>query len=693
MLNTINNLSFAQLVFSALLITFKFGIVGMGWGAVLAQKLAGDRSRVERLLISLTLSIVCSTLFTLLLTVLLATFDLYTPPVEWVCLLSFLFSGILFDVVKKKNALLSAVPGMVFLFLAFLSIMALPKRGEWLVGGWDPGVYLNQGISMANNDSRMHKGLTFSELNGEEQLLFRHDRHNRKQFAPGILVDDEAKALRFQFFPLTPSLSANLYRCGGVRAATRMNHFAAVMSLLTIACFLILVSSSFHALLAVFILCLQPIFLWHLQMPISEMLQQFIVFGMLIAYSNRDKGVGFMLLVFLSILASVLNRFSFLPFAGMLLAAGAVSDRLTYGAALTKETKTKHLLYVGLLIAAGALSWYSSPVAVGGWSGSIATGILSLTALSMVVVVFAMFAPLDKIVVRLKQVPLGYMSILWLLWVPFFIFAPPIMFRIEETVDQHNLIHALYYIGIVIALCAWGGTILVWLFRKTSNELRTYLLFATAVISVLMLRKFIEPIYPWATRRYLHILVPCIAIMASYFLSHVGLLFHKGKKIISVICCLILLAGIIELIPKDKAAIRGVEFDGIATILSGVDEVIPENAIILVDHFLYATPLTCVYNRDVLIISDMDKKDLAVKKEKLDKALKVLARLSLEKPIYIFTVTEEGLDFFPSKIDVDEEILFDQELVIKKMIHHRNRHSFEMQSSTRRFRVYKAIFK
>ena len=453
-------------------------------------------------------------------------------------------------------------------------------------------------------------------------------KNNRRQFAPGILVDDNNKALHFQFFPLTPALAANLYRCGGLRAAARMNHFAAVISLLQIACFLILVSSSFHALIAVLILCLQPIFIWHLQMPISEMLQQFIVFGLLLAYSNKDKGTGFILLLFLGISASVLNRFSFLPFAGMLLAAGAVVDRFNTNGVVATKSKFQHLLFVGMLILAGLMSWYSSPVAVGGWHGSIATGILSLTAMAIVVVIVATFAPLDKLINAVKKIPLGYTAILWLLWVPFFIFVPPILYRIESTVDQHNLLHVLYYTGMIIALCAWLGTILVWIQKKTDKSFIVYILFATAIITVLMLRKFIEPIYPWATRRYLHILVPFMAIMAAYFLTHVNILFKKKAKVISVACGIVLLGSVVELYKKDKAAWNAVEFNGITEVLTAVDEIIPDDAIILVDHFLYATPLTCIYNRDVLVISNMNKKNVAVKK--LAKA-KVTAKKVVEK--------------------------------------------------------------
>ena len=696
MVDTINTFGFGQGIVSALLLIFKFGLTGAGFGLLLAGYVIPGKSRVEQAIIILAFSVLASTLGTLAVTLLLAAFNHYSPWLEWPLQGVFFAVGILVfrrsanKTVSAGSSMLAGLwSGIGVLFVLFSGIMMLSHRGEWIPGGWDPGIYLNQGVALARDGSHLHKSSTFiNRMTENEQKLFRIDRDNRKQFLPGVIVDDKARALRFQFFHLTPAFVANLYRCGGLRAATRMNHFAAVMSCLELLCLLILVGSRSHAVLAVLILALQPVFVWHLQMPVSEMLQQFLIMGLMAAFSQRRQGWSFTVIAAFCLAAAVINRFSFLPFGCIFLACSAWFERMDRMPEDRCQDLLSHFYMIGVLVAAALYSWISSPVAVQGWGGVISGGLLGIAVVALAVIMAIDLLPLDSIFNKLRAVPAYVVMLAWFLWAPFFIFAPLCLYRMETTIDRWNLWELIFYTGVIWSATAWLGTMLMWLPGRSSKFLRIYVAFATVVASILILRKFIEPIYPWATRRYLPEVVPFIVIMASNVLAQLLAVANTWKTWARVLLLLVFVAGAGEILPRTRAAWRGTEFDGASSVLSEVARVIPADALVLTDHFLYATPLMFIYGKDVLVVSDLQGGDKDVTKRKFDKALAVLRALSANRSLYIFTITKAGLEYFPAKLPV-ADMVYDRSVTMRKMIHHRNRHPFEMEDVQQRFRVYK----
>lgn len=693
--DTINSFTFSQLLLASLFVAVKFAVIGCGWGLWVSKFLPLDLAVSRKYVIVPALSILCSTIGMLFITLLLAAIDKYTLVFEWMLISVFCLSGLMvYALSKERNRvrLFFAVPGIAAAFVLFVVVLMLPERGEWMAGGWDPGIYVNQGVTLAQNGSPYRTGMTFlDKLSEEEQALFRQDRNNRKQFVHGILVDSGRNALGFQFFPLTPSFIANLYRCGGIRAAVRCNHFAAVISCFQVLAFLLLLVSFSNAVLALMLLMFQPVFVWHLEMPISEMLQQFIVFGMLTTFTLRSKAWPPVVMTALCMAAALLNRFSFLPFAGILLACGAWMDRVENdGARLAKPMAVKYIFLSVMLVGSALLSWVSAPVAVGGW-GSISGGLLYITGVSLTIVMAACFMPAGNFFKSISEIPGGFYALLWFLWVPFFIFAPPYLYKIEGDVDRRNLLELVSYVGVTCSLLAWVGSMLVWTVEKTARHLKVYVVFATVVMSVLMLRKFIEPIYPWATRRYLHVVIPFIAIMVSYALTSLREMSRTAGWKHRTVFAVLVAALLVEITPLTLAAWRGTEYNGTAEMLGQVESILPSDALILADHFLYATPLTFICNRDVLVVSDMDRGDKTEKKAKFDKALDVLRRLAKDRPVYIFTITRGGLEYFPSEIPCDPEPLCDIPTQVRKVIHHKEQHPFETENISRRFRLWKML--
>lgn len=76
--------------------------------------------------------------------------------------------------------------GMVALWIGFFIVLLLPQRGEWVVGGWDPGVYLNQGVLVSQQGSFYPEALPcYKNLSEEAFAAFTRGRGNYIEAFPG----------------------------------------------------------------------------------------------------------------------------------------------------------------------------------------------------------------------------------------------------------------------------------------------------------------------------------------------------------------------------------------------------------------------------------------------------------------------------------------------------------------------------
>lgn len=680
-----------QCLIAAILMILKFVLPGSGWALLMGRRLPPHvESPVSHTLVCLALSALLSTIFALFAATALGFLGLFTTAADWTLTALFAFSGAMLAVRSRSSGPgISATAWAVSLLAicaAFLTAMLLPSRGEWIAGGLDPGVYVNHGVCLARNGSNIPDAPTFLRgLTEDERDLFVLKRDNRRQHLPGVILADGDRELRFQFFPLTPSFAANLYHCGGIRAAVRMNHFAAILSILQLASFLLIVSRPGHAIAAVVILCLQPIQVWHLQIPVSEMLEQFLELGLLAVLAMRRAGKSFPAVAGLILIACMLNRFSFLPFGFMLLTCGAFMDRME-----GMDRRRLLGLYAALaafLCAGGVLSYASAPAAVQGWN-EIILGLLGIPLAATVAIALIALFPARAFVDRIKLVPSGLWSALWLLWVPVLVFAPPILYRLFETVYRRNLLEVLPYLGLPCALLAWTGAVLVWLDPRASRSFRLYVVFATGAVSILMLRKFIDPLYPWATRRYLHTLVPAVAILAGYIAWRAWSILreHRPRLLPALGIVLVLVAA--ERAHLVRLAWRATEYDGFTSALSQVAACAPNNALVLADHHLCATPLAMIHGKDVLVPAGLDPRKPSRSKEYFEKVLAVLRLINAEKPVYVFTSTAGGLDIFPAPLPVGEA-LAEAELDTQKVLMRKRWNPFRTAEVHRVLRLYR----
>jgi hypothetical protein len=171
--------------------------------------------------------------------------------------------------------------------LASLIVLVLarwPERGAWLVGGWDPGVYANEGAFAARTGGFAPVAVPFYEALGPEALhtLTTAERAHR-DFFPGFPYDEHAQTFSLQFPRLTPVAFAVAHLAGGASAAWRTPLWlAALAAFLGWALAGRLCASRWAVFAAGLALAAHPLLLYHSHTPSSELLELVLVLGVLL---------------------------------------------------------------------------------------------------------------------------------------------------------------------------------------------------------------------------------------------------------------------------------------------------------------------------------------------------------------------------------------------------------------------------
>ena len=228
----------------------------------------------------------------------LAAVNLYTETAEWITLALVTLVGLVGGVKARALCLFRRLrtvsPGLVLLARRISVAMLLPQRGEWVLGGWDPGIYVNQGVSLEpHRQPAVRAGSLFSpDLATVKSPCSRGRRIPTWKPIP-LSPWIGAPGLQPFFFPGTPSLIALLYRCGGLRAATRVNDFAGILAALVFAAAALgLMRRGPGAFFALAALVAQPLWLYHAHFPTSEMLQLLLLSGLALAFPLRARSPG-----------------------------------------------------------------------------------------------------------------------------------------------------------------------------------------------------------------------------------------------------------------------------------------------------------------------------------------------------------------------------------------------------------------
>ncbi|MBN2300904.1 MAG: hypothetical protein JXN60_00175, partial [Lentisphaerae bacterium] len=532
----------------SLLFTARVFVPGMAWSWTCTTDALSDSPWSDYLL-AIAKSTILGFLIAVLNAFVLSELGLYSEPIEWISLTLLSAVGAAFGIVRARQRLCSTLRfsllGILLSIMTISLVMLLPARGEWIVGGWDPGIYVNQGMIVERSGTFEPVPLApYGLITEDEGLLFVRGSENYRECFPGVPIDIRTSKLQHYFFRLMPSAVAVTARCGGLRAATRVNILLGAMVCLALVAVLVgYRSGRIWSYFALFGLITQPIWIYHLRTPTSEMLQLVLLLGICLCAANSSTGLAKAIWSSLFMFAAIINRISFVPFAAIIILVSAILDLEEH------RNKTSVLVeriaqFIAISVAT-AINWNVCSITIVRLKPIMPTLFLvTIVAVLMTIVIdligrtivrykiFSLLRPFFSM--TFVSITLITMGVIWL--------GSGTRLLAEPSYNLRQLIH---YIGIIPLILACFGAILL-LRRKHSFSNRFYgiLAFLSVISMAMLLQKGIKDLYPWATRRYLVYTIPLIAVLSGY-LYHYLICQKNGFKWLARALAVLLLAATI----------------------------------------------------------------------------------------------------------------------------------------------------
>lgn len=671
---------------------FKVFLPGLAWSwAIPVDKLPLRDDRLTLWAFKAACSVLLGLLTHLLLALMLAELGVYTGLVELICTILLIAAGVstsaLMQAGSLRRHLLDNVPGLLLFNMGIIIIMMLPKSSEWLLGGLDPGVYLNQGVYVERT-ATFHPDPDpfFSELDDGELSQFTRGDGEYRECMPGIPLDTKTRAIQNYFFRLTPTMIASMTRSGGLRAAVRSNYFAGLMAVMIFWGMLAANGAGRpHQFFALALLAVHPIFLYQLNIPTSEVLQLCLVLGIGLLLPLRKHGWFAPAMLGLAFLAAVVNRLSFMPFAGILVFGIAWLDKERYD---RKRVWMEHGMILAGLLAGICFDWLVCSITLERLRDPMPV-MITVTAITILLAIAldvfggwgttrSMLGDLPEWLYRLACIGvIVFVAVLW---------DGGKKMGLKESYETfHSMAPYLNKAFIVTALV--GAIMLFWKARPGLSVLKLLVSFMCAVTLIVLIKSFVEGNYPWSVRRFLAYTVPLLAILIGHLLSLVWnsrFLSAGLMKAIAVVLCAVLLATTAK---KSWHAWNRVEYRGVSDLLADIASRIDDNDIVIIDTPTWGTPLRFVYGRNIVNGKHLWRRKSA---ERMLVALRALERMRTNgaRIRFLTTTRETAMDIYPVKlagINLDFET---GETAFEEINHSRRADDFEVRIKQNVFRLF-----
>jgi len=679
-----------QLLLTAMLLTIRFLLPGAAWLWLFPTRsdnasnrlVAGCRGCATAVLISVILSGATALVLGLL--------GAYKPIFEVAVLAAFVIGGLAVgSLVRKQDirgSLLSIAPAGLVLFIVFCGALLAPERGEWMLGGWDPGVYINESVALADTDTLSpDDSFFYDDLTVEERVPFLRNMFVRTERFPGVLVDASKKAFTFEFFRWTPALFSSVYRTGGIVALNRVNLVLGILVLVVLFAFVEGAAGFSAALFAALMLLGQPVWLYHTHVPVSEMAHLILVGGLCLGVVHRKEGACWHALMLASLITAILNRFSFLPFAGFLLIFLAWDDG--------QRSERRQVLVERLLqLAAVGVGLFSSqtaaPSSIEGWTVA-PTLFAAFTSCAVVAIVIDVVAFNRKVTSWAARIPNWF----WYAGVgvagAILIAASRTPHGVGQQADEDNVYKLLGYVGVLPVLLSFIGGVFLIYTRKIPRTFKIVVSYLVAITAILLYRKNIMDWYPWATRRYLAYTIPAVVILSGLALGFLWTLPGKAKVIGRTIAALLLVGSLALNKRRIELAWRYTDYDGVSAPIQTLADQVKENDILVCDHPWWGTPLALYHGKQVLNGRHMwrDKSG-----ETAAKGLPVLRRLAADgKSIKFVTSTDSGTDIYPFENAEFELLWSGEKFEMKEVVHHPKEIAYTLRDKEAVLRIYRML--
>jgi hypothetical protein len=505
---------------------------------------------------------------------------------------------------------------LIPLALAIAAAVRFTPPSEYVIGGKDPGVYLNSGVQIAQRGTlAYHDPVVAMVPPFARELFLPQDTHRPGFVAPRFMgffiLDPDRGTVVSQFPHLFPASVAIGYGAAGLTGARRAVSVWGVLGVLAVYFLGARLFGRAAGAAAAGLLILHVVQVWFARYPNAEMAMQALLFAALLANARAHvDGDGF----FAPVAGLLLGLLLFLR-VDALIPLGAILTAI--GLAAITGTRIRWTFFVPLMAAMALLvpyatgplrEYFARPIAF-----VVNLGTPQLTAGAAAAVLLAALVVIGRKVPRISSavrawVPWAFAGILLTAAVYAYAFRRPVQGSLADFDAYALRSFVAFYLTLPAFVAALLGLLLT---RRDFWRDAAFFLAFGAVCLFTFYKVRIVPEHFWAARRFVAVILPGVLLLATA--AAVGAPRGRGRmmRLLSAAIGVTFLAVLASGYARAAAPVaRHVEYDGVIAHVEHLASQIGDDDLLIVesrnsgsDVHVLGLPLAYIYARQVLVLS------------------------------------------------------------------------------------------
>ena len=389
---------------------------------------------------------------------------------------------------------------------------------EYVMGGRDPGVYISEGIQIAQRQSLVTTDRVAAAVPASARDLFfpsySAPSYYSIRFMGFPLRDPESGTVTGQFPQGYPIWIAIAYGLDGVTGTRRVTAWWAILGVLTVYFAALRLVGPLPAAVAAGLLCVHVIQTWYARYPNSEIVTQALVFSALLAhaYAHEDDDRFFG-----AVAASLLGLALFTRLPAVLVVGVAIAASLLPYVKRCRGRVTFLVTLSAWSIAAGAYyatqlgPYMGLPISYARSRQPILLVFLAAVAAALSALLWASRKPRAATAMR-TLLPTALIAIVLTFGLYALFLREPGGLLAPHDAHALRIFASLYFTPIGFGLALAGYALLVW---RSFWRAPALILVVTALAMVFFYKVRIWPEHFWLARRFLTEILPGALIFAS----------------------------------------------------------------------------------------------------------------------------------------------------------------------------------
>jgi hypothetical protein len=483
---------------------------------------------------------------------------------------------------------------------------------EYILGGKDPGGYVNEGVQIAQRGALLTTDPVIASVPREfrDLVLPSHDTptYYGSRFMGFFVLDPDAGTVLGQFPHFLPASVAIGYGLDGLTGVRRVTHFWTLIGLVSVYVFASRLFGRLVATAGTALLAINVITVWYSGYPNAEMVAQTLLFAAMLAWSRAQvDGLPF----FGPVAASLLGMLLFLR-VDMVIALGGFVGAAALGrmAGLAPVVGFFPVLTVWLAAAALYLLRLMQPymaipliwaAALPAWQMAA----MAITALAALAIVFGA-ARLPMVRRALPAVwPVMAVAALVLTGYAYFVRTAGGKLAEHDAIALRSFAWYVLPLGLGAAVIGYVAALRRFIARDS-----VFLLTFTLYAAFFFYKIRIVPEHYWMTRRFLPIILPGALLLAAFAALGRWRGDDRGRVFKARVAIGIAVIGSLGVLYwRASSPLRGhVEYAGVIPRLETLARTFGDRDLLIVesrdasDVHVLALPLAYIYARNVLLL-------------------------------------------------------------------------------------------